>query len=61
MGSSQYVLFCIILNTVGEEMFATTFVNVLAKVTHKFYDLSMCLTSSADSDEWCLDFSSSSH
>lgn len=51
MGSSQYVLFCIILNTVGEEMFATTFVNVLAKVTHKFYDLSMCLTSSADSDE----------
>ena len=30
--SSQYVMLCVILNTVGEEMLATTFVNVLGKV-----------------------------
>ena len=33
MSSSQYVVFCVILNTIGEEMFATTFVNILGKVT----------------------------
>lgn len=49
MSSSQYVLFCIILNTVGEEMFATTFVNVLAKVNKLISYLSMRLPSSADS------------
>ena len=31
--SSQYVMFCVILNTVGEEIFATTFVNILGKVS----------------------------
>ncbi|KNB46404.1 transporter, major facilitor subfamily protein [Blastocystis sp. subtype 4] len=30
---SQYVIFCVILNTIGEEMFATTFVNILGKIS----------------------------
>lgn len=33
MCSMWYILFCVLLNTVGEEMFATTFVNILAKVS----------------------------
>ena len=30
--SPQYVLFCVCCNTIGEEIFATTFVNVLSQV-----------------------------
>lgn len=31
--STYYIIFCVVLNTVGEEVFATSFVNLLAKVS----------------------------
>ncbi|KAM7457378.1 hypothetical protein BLSTO_01866 [Blastocystis sp. subtype 1] len=31
--SPQYVLFCVCCNTIGEEIFATTFVNVLSQIS----------------------------
>ena len=31
--SYQYILFCVCCNTIGEEIFATTFVNVLSQVS----------------------------
>ena len=46
--SPQYVLFCVCCNTIGEEIFATTFVNVLSQVAVASLDSQVDLASSAD-------------